>query len=153
MKRALVTTWILCAVATLGGCPIYNHEDEGCYRNRDCAPGYYCEDRSGECIAESVGATSCSRPSQCAGDQTCNPQGRCVSGDCTFNDCVTGYACSKDSGTWSCVPGGSAGAAGAAPTEPETAGAGGSAGSVEPGVAGMPGASGEAGSSGQASSD
>ena len=150
MKRALVTTWFLCAAALLGGCPIYNHEDDGCYRDRDCAPGYYCDDRSGDCIAESV-ATTCSRPSQCTGNQTCNRQGVCVSGDCTFNGCVAGYLCSSDSGIWSCVPrstsGGSAGAAGEpAAGASGAAGAGGAGGSSEPGGAGMSAVAGESGS-------
>jgi hypothetical protein len=150
MKRALVTTWFLCAVAALGGCPLYSHEDEGCYRDRDCAPGYYCEDRTGDCVSESVTPT-CSRPSQCAASQTCNPKGLCVSGDCTFNGCVAGYGCNAESGTWTCVavssPGsaGAAGepAAGAGPMDSEVAGAGGSGGSP------AAGASGESGSAGQ----
>jgi hypothetical protein len=155
MKRALASTLFLCVAAVLGGCPIYGHEDEGCYRDRDCAPGYYCEDRKGDCVAEAA-APTCSRPADCSGSQTCSSRGVCESGDCTFNGCVSGYVCGANAGVWQCIarsaPNGSAGAAGesgAGSTEPGVAGAGGMSGSAGSAEAGTAGTS-EGGSSGAA---
>jgi hypothetical protein len=109
MKRPVVTALFLCAVATLSGCPIYDHEDAGCYHSSDCGSGYVCDSRSGDCYLPN----SCSRPQDCAVDETCTSAGECVSGDCTFpgSGCVSGYTCDSSSGVWSCVPNGSAGAA------------------------------------------
>lgn len=136
MKRALVTAVFLGAVAALGGCPIYSHEDDGCYRNSDCAPGYSCDDRTGACYAPG-GPDSCVRPSDCGVNQTCNRSGVCVSGDCSFHGCVAGYTCDSSSGIWECVSS-SSGAAGAGNG---SAGAAGSAGAEASG----PGASGAGG--------
>jgi len=130
MKRPVVTALFLCAVATLSGCPIYDHEDAGCYHSSDCAPGYACDDRSGDCYLPS--SNNCSRPQDCAADETCSRAGECVAGDCTFpgSGCVSGYTCVSSSGVWSCVPSGSAGsaeagAAGASSGGSNTAGQGG----------------------------
>jgi hypothetical protein len=134
MKRPMVTTLILCAVATLSGCPIYDHEDAGCYSSSDCAPDYACDSRSGDCYLPSSN-NSCSRPQECAVDETCSSAGECVTGDCTFpgSGCVSGYECDSSSGIWSCVPNGSAG----------------SGGSAEAGAAGAsPGGNGSAGQGG-----
>jgi hypothetical protein len=116
MKRPVVTALILCAVATLSGCPIYDHEDAGCYHSSDCEPGYVCDDRSGDCYLPSSNTNSCSRPQDCAVDETCTSAGQCITGDCSFpgSGCVSGYTCDSSSGIWSCVPSGSIGSAGAA---------------------------------------
>src|SRR4051794_25732931 len=114
MKRPVVTALFLCAAAALPGCPIYDHEDAGCYRNSDCASGYVCDDNSGECyqpVTPSNGDNSCTKPGDCAANATCNKVGQCVYGDCTFNGCVSGYECDSSSGTWQCVSSGAAGAA------------------------------------------
>ena len=113
MKRAVVTAVFLCAVAALSGCPIYSHEDEGCFRNSDCAPGYACDDNSGQCLLQGNG-NFCSRPEDCGSTQTCGSLGQCASGDCSFNGCVSGYRCDSSSGTWMCVSklSGSAGSSG-----------------------------------------
>lgn len=115
MKRPVVTALFLCAAAALPGCPIYDHEDAGCYRNSDCAIGYVCDDNTGECYQPSPlpgGDTRCVKPSECAVNETCDKTGHCVSGDCTFSGCVSGYECDSSSGAWQCVSG-AAGAGGA----------------------------------------
>ena len=136
MKRALVTAVFLGAVAALGGCPIYNHEDGGCYRDSDCAPGYSCDDRTGDCYAPQVEG-SCVRPSDCDANQTCNLSGECGSGDCTFHGCVAGYTCDSSSGVWECVltQNGAAGA-GAEASNLNSSGAGGDAAQSMSGGAG-----------------
>ena|SRR5882724_6989165 len=130
MKRPVVTALVLCAVATLAGCPIYDHQDAGCYRTSDCAPGYVCDDRSGDCFLPGP-VNGCARPEDCGVNQTCSKNAECVAGDCTFAGCVSGYECDSSSGIWSCVLNGSAGAgnAGAAGTALGASGAGGQAGS------------------------
>ncbi len=116
MKRPVVTALFLCAAAALAGCPIYDHEDAGCYRNSDCASGYVCDDHTGECYQPSVpsnGDNSCGKPSDCGVNETCSKTGQCVSGDCTFSGCVSGYVCDSSSGTWQCISSAAVGAAGA----------------------------------------
>jgi hypothetical protein len=130
MKRPVVTALFLCAVATLSGCPIYDHEDAGCYHSSDCAPGYVCDDRSGDCYLPSSSSSNCSRPDDCGVNETCSRTAQCVAGDCTFSGCVSGFQCDSSSGIWSCVPSGSvgsgsAGAAGASPSANDSAGQGG----------------------------
>ena len=116
MKRPVVTALFLCAAAALSGCPIYDHEDAGCYRNSDCATGYVCDDGTGECYQPSspTDGSGCSKPSDCDVNETCSKAGECVSGDCTFSGCVSGYVCDSSSGRWACTSGasGSAGASG-----------------------------------------
>jgi hypothetical protein len=126
MKRPVVTALFLCAVATLSGCPIYDHADAGCYNDSDCGLGYQCDSRSGDCYLPST--SNCSRPQDCGVNETCSKSGACVVGDCTFSGCVSGYECDSSSGIWACVLNGSvgaAGAAGAAPIANDTAGQGG----------------------------
>ena len=128
MKRPVVTALFLCAVATLSGCPIYDHADAGCYNDSDCAVGYLCDDRSGDCYQPSSSNNGCNRPQDCGVNETCSKAGACVVGDCTFSGCVSGYECDSSSGIWACVLNGSVGAAGAAGTASisnDTAGQGG----------------------------
>ncbi|MEP7049280.1 MAG: hypothetical protein ABJB12_02960 [Pseudomonadota bacterium] len=124
MKRPVVTALFLCAAAALPGCPIYDHEDAGCYRDGDCASNFVCDVDTGECYqptAPPPADSSCNRPSDCAANETCNKAGQCVSGDCTFSGCVSGYECDSSSGVWLCLAaadgaagaGGMSGAAGA----------------------------------------
>jgi hypothetical protein len=116
MKRPVGTLLFLCAVATLSACPIYDHQDAGCYHSSDCAPGYVCDRQTGDCFLPSS-ANTCSTPADCGVNQTCGRTAQCVAGDCTFSGCVSGYECDSSSGIWACVPGGGAangGAAGAA---------------------------------------
>jgi len=115
MKRPVVTALFLCAAAALPGCPIYDHQDGGCYRNSDCASGYVCDDNTGECYLPGIppSDSSCNKPGDCGVNETCSKLRQCVSGDCTFSGCVSGYSCDSSSGTWECVPSSSAGAAGA----------------------------------------
>jgi len=114
MKRPMVTAVLLFAITGLAGCPIYDHEDDGCYRDSDCARDYVCDYDSGYCVLPNK---TCSRPSDCDSTSTCTPAGVCQPGDCTFSHgCVSGYFCDSSSGVWQCVPNGSvttsAGAAG-----------------------------------------
>ena len=131
MKRPVGTLLFLCAVATLSGCPIYDHQDAGCYHSSDCTPGYVCDDRSGDCyLPSSSSGNGCSQPQDCAVNETCSKAAQCVAGDCSFSStgCVSGFTCDSSSGVWSCVPSGSigsAGAAGASPSANDSAGQGG----------------------------
>ena len=109
MKRPVITAGLLCALAGLAGCPIYDHENAGCHADRDCASNYVCDRHSGDCVQ--AFNSSCTKPSDCDATATCTPAGSCVFGDCTFNPCFAGYRCDASSGIWSCVPNGS-GAAG-----------------------------------------
>ncbi len=137
MKRPVVTAVILFAIAGLAGCPIYSHDDEGCYQDSDCAQGYVCNDyNGGDCVA-AVTMKSCTKPSDCDSTYTCTPAGVCQTGDCTFSGCIAGYTCDASSGTWGCVPNGS-GAAGSS----GQAGAGDTAGAAGQGSAGGQGGAG-----------
>ena len=110
--RAAVTVMFLVALGTLGSCS--SSADGGCYYDTDCAPGYLCDDSSGECRQPSNGGdVSCSRPTDCPQNYTCGEENRCLPGDCYFNGCVAGFECQSSTGTWECLPA-SAGAAGAA---------------------------------------
>jgi hypothetical protein len=113
-QRAVLAAVSLAALATLGGCPIYSHDDDGCWRDRDCASGFFCDDRSGICYRPGSGTLHCARPADCGVNETCGKTGRCVTGDCSFSGCVTGYVCDNGSGIWQCVvlENGSAGAGG-----------------------------------------
>jgi hypothetical protein len=124
MKRPVVTAVILFAVAGLAGCPIYDHENDGCYRDSDCAQNYFCDKTTGDC--RSASAYSCTKPSDCDRTSTCTPSGQCMSGDCYFNGCVAGFFCDSSTGIWQCIANGTgeAGAAGAS----DAAGQGGAAG-------------------------
>jgi len=154
MKRPLVSAIFLCALTTLVGCPIYDHEDAGCYRSSDCGPGYSCNTDNNVCYLDQPGGSnSCTKPSDCAVNSTCGKNGQCASGDCYFNGCVAGYVCGKADGAWACVVDtGGAGGAGGADSIAETAGAGGDAqlssgGAPTIGGAGAPNAAGAAGQS------
>jgi len=135
MKRVGATVLFLGALAGLGGCPIYSHEDDGCYRDSDCAPGYLCDDNSGECLAPSnQNGGSCRAPRDCSPSYTCSENGLCVAGDCYFSGCVSGFQCQSSTGTWECMPtsmgaagagGSEAGNGGAAGTDTNAAGSGG----------------------------
>ncbi|MEO8903804.1 MAG: hypothetical protein ABI488_15975 [Polyangiaceae bacterium] len=148
MKRPVVTALLFCAAAALAGCPVYDHEDAGCYRNSDCASGYVCDDSSGECYQPSspTDGNSCNKPSDCGVNETCNKAAECVSGDCTFSGCINGFTCDSSSGKWQCISdtAGTAGEGGAA----GTAGEGGAAGAPAAGAGGEAQASaGQAGAS------
>ena len=158
MKRAVLAAVFLASVATLGGCPIYNHEDDGCYRDSDCGIDYACDRQTGECYLPGNG-DSCRRPSDCGVNQTCDVDGRCVAGDCSFNGCVSGYRCDSSSGIWKCVSTAGGGSAGASSSGGSSGmSAGGSAGETssnggsgaEPGSAGAGGDAAASGSAGEA---
>jgi hypothetical protein len=147
MKRPVVTALFLCAVAALAGCPIYDHEDNGCFHSSDCAQGYSCDRGSGECILSS-GDNGCSKPSDCGVNETCSKAAECVSGDCSFSGCVSGYTCDSSSGTWACVLTSSIGGGAGAANE---GGAAGAASLPMAGAGGAPTGSGDSsGAAGQA---
>lgn len=139
MKRAVLTAVFLAALAGLGGCPIYSHEDDGCWRDKDCENGYLCDDSSGDCYAPSSGSGRCARPSDCGVNQTCSSAGLCVSGDCSFSGCVAGYRCDGSTRIWQCVP-----SAEGAPSGGASGSASGAAGAAGE-VTATPGTAGEAG--------
>lgn len=140
-KRALLVAVSLVGIASLGGCPIYSHDDDGCWHDRDCADGYSCDENTGDCyLASSPSNGRCSVPSDCGVNQTCTASGVCKSGDCSFNGCPAGYLCDSSSGVFACIVSvNSGGVAGA--------GGGGSAGSGAAGSAPLDsaGSAGEAG--------
>src|SRR5450432_4257436 len=137
MKRPVLTAVFLVAVAGLAGCPIYDHEGDGCDRDSDCGRDYICDQPSGDCILGSN--IGCRAPSDCDMTSTCTPAGVCMTGDCSFyHGCVAGYRCDSSSGVWACVPGtagaaGSSSQAGGAAGEPSTVaqGGGGAAGQAD----------------------
>lgn len=153
MKRPVMTAVFLVAIAGLAGCPIYDHEDDGCYRDSDCARDYVCNFHTGNCVSSfDNNDNSCSRPSDCDSTSTCSPAGVCVAGDCTFtHGCVSGFFCDSSSGIWQCVANGSVSGA---------AGNGGEGGQMSPAQGGAPdqsmtsgGAAGEPSSNGGAAGD
>jgi len=106
MKRAAATVLFFGALGVLGGCPIYSHEDDGCYHDNDCAPGYLCDDYSGECLLPSAdpGADdACRSPRECPPGYTCGKDGYCQPGDCYFSGCVAGFRCQSSMKVWECV--------------------------------------------------
>lgn len=140
MKRPVLTAGFLFAVAGLAGCPIYDHQDAGCYRDSDCARGYWCDQQSGACVVVNGGPT-CNKPTDCGATSTCTPAGVCQYGDCDLNHgCVAGYQCDSSTGLWECVPNGSVPDAGSseagASSTAAGASAGGAAGDQSAGTAG-----------------
>ena len=157
VKRPVLGAVFLMAIATLGGCPIYSHDDDGCWRDRDCADGYLCNESSGVCYVADDGAVNgrCVRPSDCVANYTCNPSGQCVSGDCDFSGCVSGYHCDSSSGAWQCISnaiisvGGNGGGANSG-VAGDSSGGGGAAQIADGGGAGSESSSDVAGSGGDA---
>lgn len=131
-KKSAFPAVLLVIACGLSGCPLYD-DDSGCHVDADCAAGYLCDDRSGDCYADESDA--CRRPSDCGANETCSRFGTCTPGDCLYESvgCVRGYTCSSDSGRWECVEqepagGGASGgpnAAGGQAGEATSAGAGG----------------------------
>jgi hypothetical protein len=153
MKRAvLYAVTIVGAALALPGCPIFP-EDHGCFGNHDCAPGYVCDRASGACVASSsLPDGTCTQPSDCGINETCASDGICRIGDCTFVDCVAGYTCDINDGSWSCIPvpidagsgatGGAGVSYGGAGPAGGAAGMGSGFGGIGPGGAGPGGAGG-----------
>lgn len=116
--RAWWTTGLL--PLFLPGCPLF--PENGCFVDADCATGYACEARTGECVAAPRAPRVCGAPGDCEENETCARSGVCTAGDCTFSGCVDGYVCGQQDGYWSCVPasageGGQAGEGGAASSQ------------------------------------
>jgi hypothetical protein len=105
MKKSAFPAALLLIAASLSGCPIYDHDDSGCYRDSDCATGYLCDDDTGDCYREDDDGAACRMPSDCGTNETCSRSGTCTPGDCHFASvgCVHGYTCSSASGLWECV--------------------------------------------------
>jgi hypothetical protein len=122
MKKSAIPAALLLTLVGLSGCPIYDHDDSGCYDHADCAPGYWCDSDTGSCFTED--RVGCNEPSDCGENETCGRNATCTIGDCHFDSvgCLEGYVCSSDSGRWLCVRedagagGGGAGSAGGAPS-------------------------------------
>jgi hypothetical protein len=132
MKKSAIPAAMLLTLVGLSGCPIYDHDDSGCFYDLDCAPGYLCDDVTGSCFAEDA-LVACDEPDDCDSNETCDHTGTCSIGDCSFPSvgCVRGYVCSSESGTWQCVDddggeGGSDGGGGSESTGGGAPGAGGS---------------------------
>ncbi len=119
MKKSALPAVLLLFGVGLGvtGCPVYDSDDVGCFRNQDCAAGYLCDDQSGNCYADpTVAPNACNSPDDCGKNETCGRSGTCVTGDCHFSSvgCVNGYACSSTTGRWECLAQGPANNGGAA---------------------------------------
>jgi hypothetical protein len=100
------------------GCPAY---DDGCYRDRDCAPGYECRRSTGVCEQpQKPREQRCDEPADCSG--TCDRFGRCRAEGCDLVGCVSGYTCESSGPEPVCVGSAAAGGAGG------ESGAGGAAG-------------------------
>jgi hypothetical protein len=158
-RRAFLPAWapvpaglpaiFVLSAFSLVGCPIYDHEDEGCASTRDCAPGYSCDRNTGECVAPGDDG-GCARPSDCGSNETCDRNGECRLGDCSFADigCVDGFECQNAGGSWRCVPegsgvGGSGGQGSGVDNAAGTSAAG--APSDRGGAGGAPGSAGQGG--------
>jgi hypothetical protein len=111
MKKAALPVALLLAGIGLSGCPIYEDDDDlACFDDYDCPSGHLCDYASGFCVRESTGSPpACDAPSDCAANETCSHNARCVVGDCSFASvgCVRGFECSSESGRWQCVAEGS----------------------------------------------
>jgi hypothetical protein len=150
MKRPVIATLLLSAALFIPGCPIY--DDDGCQTDAQCAPGYVCQLRTGECVAPYDPTPECDKPSDCPPGWTCDRHGQCRSADCSWADvgCVDGYVCTRDQGVWRCLPEGpspgSGGSGGSAGSSSGTAGAGQGGSAGEPvsagGAGGAPGGQG-----------
>ena len=123
MKKSAFPAALLLIAAGLSGCPIYDDDDSGCYRDSDCASGYLCDHDTRDCYPEDDDGTACRKPSDCGENETCSKSGTCTTGDCHFSSvgCVRGYTCSGTSGRWECVDdsqsvGGATSSDGGAPT-------------------------------------
>jgi hypothetical protein len=144
MKKSALPAALLLFAASLSGCPIYDHDQRGCYRDSDCAAGYSCDTESGSCASEPESA-ACRRPSDCETNETCSRSATCMVGDCHFESvgCVRGYVCASVDDRWACVDEDALGQGGAASGAAGEAAAAGGAGSATAGAA----SGGEAGSS------
>ena len=140
MKKTAIGSLLLLAGVALGGCPIYSHDANRCETSFDCADGYSCDSASGACVASY--STQCSVPSECAQNETCNRDGVCAVGDCSFSSigCVAGYSCQRHMGVWECVSGATSGSGGAPSAAGGAPGVGGAAGEGTNGGAGAGGA-------------
>lgn len=138
MKKSALPALLLLIGAGLTGCPLYDHEDSGCYVNSDCAPGFSCDERDGTCYENTNDA--CRKPSDCGTNETCSRLGTCTPGDCHYRSvgCVRGYVCSSESGRWQCVA--ASDGSGGAPSEGGAGGADteGGSGGMDGSVAGAP---------------
>lgn len=128
MKPTALVLLVLAAGAMLPGCPIYG-SDDGCVYDSDCPTSYVCDGTLGLCRPPSD--FRCTKPLDCASNETCSRDGMCRTGDCSWAEvgCVAGYTCSKASGLWECVPrNGGSGGSGAAGEGGAASGAGGASG-------------------------
>ena len=83
MKRVLSFVVGALGVALLGGCPIYSSGGGG-----------------GNCGQSTCG---CSTPADCPSGSTCDSAGLCEVGDCTQTGCVSGYTCTVQNGSATCI--------------------------------------------------
>ena len=113
MKRAVIACLLTLVALSMTGCPIYP-SDNLCHSRWDCAPGYSCDDATGECY---LPAPACTRPADCTGaSETCTPAGTCEVGSCKLLGCVAGYSCTIVDAAWTCSAGVVNGSGGAAST-------------------------------------
>jgi hypothetical protein len=105
MKKSAFPAALLLTLTGLSGCPIYEHDDAGCFDDLDCAYGYLCDGATGACYAPQDSGIACDEPSDCGTNETCSRTGSCAIGDCHFPSvgCVQGYVCSAEDGRWMCV--------------------------------------------------
>jgi hypothetical protein len=124
MRRKLPVGFLLLAGFLVPGCPIY--PDGGtCHSDDDCGSGYLCDRSLGACYrADGNVGDACEEPTDCGPNETCGEDRVCVSGDCTFSGCVSGFECDVFEGAWQCVSiGDSGGSSGFGGEGPDSGGA------------------------------
>lgn len=116
MHRTLLTAAALPFLLSLAGCPIYGPEDPNACL--DCGEG------------GQTSAPECTKPGDCAANETCGADLACHPGSCEFWGCASGYQCVVEASGASCQPSGTSGQGG---------GGGGGGGEPQPVWCGHPG--------------
>jgi hypothetical protein len=101
MKRLALLGLTGVLMPLVAGCPIYDDDDQ-----LSCNPAVQnCSGGLG-----GAGAQGCTKPSDCAANETCGSDNQCHPGNCTFWGCPDGYDCTVgDDLTAACTPAGSGG--------------------------------------------
>ncbi|MEO5726171.1 MAG: hypothetical protein ABI134_14460 [Byssovorax sp.] len=127
MKTLSLLGFVGLLATVIAGCPIYEKNDD----DDDHHNSTSCERDCGS----SGTPGSCTRPGDCALNETCGNDSQCHAGDCTIWGCSSGFECVKNADqTASCEPGSSS------TTSTGAGGSGGSGGSTSTstGTGGVP---------------
>lgn len=103
MKRLSLLAFASVLATLLGGCPIYNENDEHSW-----CEGDICTD-----LGPPPTSSGCKTPEGCGINETCGQDNQCHTGDCALWGCADGFECATaDDLTVSCVPSTSSGPGG-----------------------------------------